>query len=183
MRTSEPRIRTTVGMVCGRNNRGRARGRPSQNAIVIGPRPVCSERFTMREHVVLSVVSGQYSQALQIPRLVIPLLVVGVLFNLLALCVLSRTWSRTNKRYVFLLCCQFAQDSLWLSCHLILYVMLLLWPDAFAVQFACKYRLVLVFCNLSTCSVIFLMAVERWMALTKPFFYHIVRITVVSSKR
>lgn len=98
---------------------------------------------------------------------------IGAAGNLAALWILYRTAKRRNKKHVLLLRCLatndlVAQVGMLLLIHLKRYDVL---PD----YWSCVGFVLLRAFGLGSGCVAFVMALERWLALTRPFFYHQVR--------
>ncbi|VVC45064.1 GPCR, rhodopsin-like, 7TM,G protein-coupled receptor, rhodopsin-like [Cinara cedri] len=96
---------------------------------------------------------------------------VGILGNLLALFILHRTRSSSNQKHRFMLRCLATNDCMALTGMLIQMYVALYWPSIVDSIWACRFRVLWRFFGLGSGCVAIIMAVERWLALTKPFFY------------
>lgn len=99
--------------------------------------------------------------------------VIGLLGNLAALWILYKTAKRRNKKHLFLLRC-LAINDLVAQFGMLLIINLRknqVLPD----YWSCVAVVVLRAFGLGSGCVAFVMAFERWLALTRPFLYHQVR--------
>ncbi|VVC45065.1 GPCR, rhodopsin-like, 7TM,G protein-coupled receptor, rhodopsin-like [Cinara cedri] len=97
--------------------------------------------------------------------------IVGIFGNLLALYILYRTRSTFNQKHGFMLRCLATNDCILLVYVLVRLCVKLLWPNTVWPMWTCRIRGLAVFFELNSGGVATMMAVERWVALTKPFFY------------
>lgn len=101
---------------------------------------------------------------------------VGMLGNLLAMCVLHRTRTDGSRKHGFMLRCLVFSDAVALNGLLVLFFVNTYRPGTKANVWTCRFRVLMRFFSVeSGCVVTFVMTVERWLALTKPFAYHRVR--------
>lgn len=96
---------------------------------------------------------------------------VGIFGNLLALLILHRTRSSSNQKHGFMLRCLATNDCIALTGMLVQMYVSLFWPDTTKSVWSCRFRVLWRFFGLGSGCVAIIMAVERWLALTKPFFY------------
>lgn len=99
----------------------------------------------------------------------------GVFGNLLALFILHRTRSSSNQKHGFMLRCLATNDCIALAGMLVQMYVARTWPDTAKNVWSCRFRVLWRFFGLGSGCVASIMAVERWLALTKPFFYQKVR--------
>jgi hypothetical protein len=117
-----------------------------------------------------STVSPGFRMAVVVP------FIVGIFGNLLALLILRRIRSSSNQKHGFLLRCLVTNDCIALTGMFLMFVVKTLWPDVKRDVWMCRFLVLWRFFGLSSGCVAIVMAVERWLALTKPFFYQRVRI-------
>lgn len=96
---------------------------------------------------------------------------VGIFGNLLALFILHRTRSSSNQKHGFMLRCLITNDCIALTGMLIQMLVKWYWPDTAKTRWLCCARVLWRFFGLGSGCVAVVMAVERWLALTKPFYY------------
>ncbi|XP_050532385.1 rhodopsin, GQ-coupled isoform X2 [Daktulosphaira vitifoliae] len=96
---------------------------------------------------------------------------VGIFGNLLALLILHRTRSSSNQKHGFMLRCLATNDCIALTGMLVQMYVALYWPETTKSVWSCRFRVLWRFFGLGSGCVAIIMAVERWLALTKPFFY------------
>ncbi|CAG9855094.1 unnamed protein product [Phyllotreta striolata] len=94
--------------------------------------------------------------------------VIGVLANITALCILHKTAKRRNKKHLFLLRCLATNDLMAQIGMIILTSPIQIGPP----WVTCPMFVVIRAFALGSGCVAFIMALERWLALTKPFLYH-----------
>lgn len=98
--------------------------------------------------------------------------IIGVAGNVAALCILYYTAKRRNAKHVLLLRCLAANDLVSeLGMLIVTYI-----PHSYS---KCVLVVLLRAFGLGSGCIAFVMAVERWLALTKPFFYQQVSIPVI----
>ncbi|XP_026812296.1 prostaglandin E2 receptor EP4 subtype-like [Rhopalosiphum maidis] len=97
--------------------------------------------------------------------------VFGIFGNLLALFILHRTRSSRNKKHVFMLRCLTINDFIVLVGRVVHMFVNIRWPDSKKTMWSCRISVLWRFFGLNSGCVALVMAVERWTALTKPFFY------------
>ncbi|XP_025199103.1 prostaglandin E2 receptor EP4 subtype-like [Melanaphis sacchari] len=120
---------------------------------------------------VLQTQSGGRPQIPGVQMGVTGLYVVGIFGNLLALFILHRTRSSSNQKHGFMLRCLATNDCIALAGMLIQMVVGVRWPGTKYNVWSCRIRVLWRFFGLGSGCVAIVMAVERWLALTKPFFY------------
>lgn len=104
------------------------------------------------------------------------LVTIGIFGCLLALFILSRIKRNSNnEKYRFMLLCLITIDCVELVFMLIGNVTIIYWPQAEEHAFMCCLFLILRFGGIASGILAIVMAVERWLAFTKPFFYEAVR--------
>ncbi|XP_060839313.1 prostaglandin D2 receptor-like isoform X1 [Rhopalosiphum padi] len=99
------------------------------------------------------------------------LTVIGVFGVLLELFILHRTQSDSNEKYVFMLRCLATNDCIVMIGVLGHMLVSEIWPDTRSNVWSCRIRIVWRFFEMCSACVVIAMAVERWLAITKPFFY------------
>ncbi|CAI6368102.1 unnamed protein product [Macrosiphum euphorbiae] len=99
----------------------------------------------------------------------------GIFGNLLALFILHRTRSSSNQKHGFMLRCLATNDCIALTGMLVQMFVSVCWPGTRNNVWSCRIRVLWRFFGLGSGCVAIVMAVERWLALTKPFFYQKVR--------
>ncbi|XP_022163083.1 prostaglandin D2 receptor [Myzus persicae] len=95
----------------------------------------------------------------------------GIFGNLLALFILHRTRSSSNQKHGFMLRCLATNDCIALTGMLVQMFVSVGWPGTRNNVWSCRIRVLWRFFGLGSGCVAIVMAVERWLALTKPFFY------------
>ncbi|KAE9523393.1 hypothetical protein AGLY_015945, partial [Aphis glycines] len=95
----------------------------------------------------------------------------GIFGNLLALFILHRTRSSSNQKHGFMLRCLATNDCIALAGMLVQMFVSFKWPSTRNNVWSCRIRVLWRFFGLGSGCVAIVMAVERWLALTKPFFY------------
>lgn len=100
---------------------------------------------------------------------------IGVFGNLLALFILHRTRSSSNQKHGFMLRCLATNDCIALAGMLCQMFVSIYFPSVKQNVWFCRSRVLWRFFGLGSGCVAVVMAVERWLALTKPFFYQKVR--------
>lgn len=131
------------------------------NATVAAPAPVVTGRYTVNPGLQAGV-TVSYT--------------VGIFGNLLALFILHRTRSSSNQKHGFMLRCLATNDCIALTGMLVQMYVSLYWPSTKDSIWACRFRVLWRFFGLGSGCVAIIMAVERWLALTKPFFYQKVSV-------
>ncbi|XP_025415020.1 prostaglandin E2 receptor EP4 subtype [Sipha flava] len=118
--------------------------------------------------------------------LILAMLTVGVCGNLLALFVLSRIRNNLDRRHKFLLRCLATNDCVAVAGMLAATIVRTAWPQTVNNVWTCRQIVLWRFFGLGSGCVAVLMAVERWLAITRPFFYQkyitesiLKRITIV----
>lgn len=96
---------------------------------------------------------------------------IGIFGNLMALFILHRTRSSSNQKHGFMLRCLATNDCIALTGMLVLMFVGMYWPETKTNVWSCRFRVLWRFFGLGSGCVAIVMAVERWLALTKPFFY------------
>ncbi|KAF0757934.1 prostaglandin E2 receptor EP4 subtype-like [Aphis craccivora] len=99
----------------------------------------------------------------------------GVFGNLLALFILYRARSGSNQKHVFMLRCLATNDLIVLVGRVVHMFVNIRWPYTKNTVWSCRISVLWRFFGLNSGCVALMMAVERWLALTKPFFYRKVR--------
>lgn len=100
----------------------------------------------------------------------------GFSANACSLALLSRSEPTRNQKLILMVRCLAANDMMALcSSFLLVYMRLYLEPGFLATRWFCGLRVLTRFFGFSSGSVASVMAVERFVALTRPFFYQKVR--------
>ncbi|XP_003248297.1 prostaglandin D2 receptor-like [Acyrthosiphon pisum] len=95
----------------------------------------------------------------------------GIFGNLLSLFILHRARSSANKRHVFMLHCLLTNDCFLLVGHLVLTFVHNTWINNNNNLWMCRSCVLFRFFVWGAVCAAIVMAVDRWLALTKPFFY------------
>ncbi|XP_025199536.1 prostaglandin E2 receptor EP4 subtype-like [Melanaphis sacchari] len=95
----------------------------------------------------------------------------GIFGNLLALFILHRIRSTSNKKHVFMLRCLVTNDLVLLVGRVVHMFVNVSLPYTKKNVWSCRFSVLWRFFGLNSGCVALMMAVERWLALTKPFFY------------
>ena len=96
----------------------------------------------------------------------------GFSANACSLALLSRSESARNQKLILMMRCLVANDMMALcSSFLLVYMRLYLEPAFLETRWFCGLRVLTRFFGFSSGSVASVMAVERFVALTRPFFY------------
>lgn len=103
--------------------------------------------------------------------------VLGILGNLLALFILYRTRSSSNQKHGFMLRCLAFNDVIALTGMSLFMFVSIVWRATKHSVWRCRALVLLRFFGLGSGCVAIVMAIERWLALTKPFYYQKVRAT------
>lgn len=103
--------------------------------------------------------------------LVLAMFTVGVCGNLLALIVLSRIRNNLDRRHKFLLRCLATNDFVAVAGMLAATIVKTAWPQTANNVWMCRQIVLWRFFGLGSGCVAVLMAVDRWLAITRPFFY------------
>ncbi|XP_026814037.1 uncharacterized protein LOC113554408 isoform X1 [Rhopalosiphum maidis] len=106
------------------------------------------------------------------------LAVIGVFGVLLELFILHRTRSDRNKKYVFMLRCLATNDCIVMVGVLGHMLVSDIWPNTRRNVWSCRIRIVWRFFAMCSGCVAIAMTIERWLAITNPFFYRKVRARV-----
>lgn len=101
---------------------------------------------------------------------------VGIFGNLLALFILHRTRSSSNQKHGFMLRCLATNDCIALAGQMVMSIVTMYWPQTRTSKLSCQFRVLWRFFGLGSGCVATIMAVERWLALTKPFLYQKVSV-------
>lgn len=105
--------------------------------------------------------------------------VFGFSANACSLALLRRSESARNQKLILMVRCLVANDMMALcSSFLLVYMRLYLEPDFLATRWFCGLRVLTRFFGFSSGSVASVMAVERCVALTRPFFYQKVSMSI-----
>ncbi|XP_065212420.1 prostaglandin E2 receptor EP3 subtype [Planococcus citri] len=142
-----------------------------------------TENFHSNEstRVALAASEKHLSNTLQI--IITTCYVVGILGNLFALAILCKKTTRpSNPKYRLMLKCLSVNDLTALTGMLILMYMHMYYRDIRNDIWYCRARVIWRVFGLGSGCVAFVMAVERWLALTKPFVYQ-KHVTVVLIRR
>ncbi|KAE9523533.1 hypothetical protein AGLY_016085 [Aphis glycines] len=103
----------------------------------------------------------------------IGLAVIGIFGNLLELFILYRTRSSSNQKHVFMLRCMATNDLIVVVALLVQVCVNFKRPDYMRNHvWSCRLRVVWRFFMLYSGCLAMVMAIERWVALTKPFFFY-----------
>lgn len=95
----------------------------------------------------------------------------GIFGNLLSLFILYRARSSANKKHVFMLHCLLTNDCFLLVGHLVLTVVHNTWINNNTNLWMCRSCVLFRFFVWGTVCSAIVMAADRWLAFTKPFFY------------
>ncbi|XP_026811165.1 prostaglandin E2 receptor EP4 subtype-like [Rhopalosiphum maidis] len=133
---------------------------------------VTNASLSLATPVLLSVPSVTRLPSISVQIASIGLSAFGILGNLLALFILHQTRSSSNKKNVFMLWCLAINDSVVLVGRVIhMLFMDIRWLDSKKIVWSCRISVLWQFFGLNAGCVALIMAVERWLALTKPLFY------------
>ncbi|XP_055911347.1 prostaglandin D2 receptor [Eupeodes corollae] len=132
------------------------------------------------EHVVASttmraLVQRRFSKSAFGMVIVFLFFILGVMGNFLALVILARKRTSKNSKYTLMLRCLATNNLIGLMGMLTQLILKLYLPDqilADLVRVRCIGLVVWRFFGLSSGCIAAVMALERWMALAKPFIYH-----------
>lgn len=103
--------------------------------------------------------------------------IIGFSANACSLALLSRSEPTRNQKLILMVRCLAANDMMALcSSFLLVYMRLYIEPEYLATRWFCGLRVLTRFFGFSSGSVASVMAVERFIALTRPFFYQKVNI-------
>lgn len=100
------------------------------------------------------------------------LAVFGIFGNLLELFILHRARSSSNQKHVFMLRCMSTNDLIVLVGIMVHLFVRNRWPNIQKSVWSCRIIILLRFFGTYSGWVAIMMAFERWLALTKPFFFY-----------
>ncbi|KAF0757931.1 prostaglandin E2 receptor EP4 subtype-like [Aphis craccivora] len=100
------------------------------------------------------------------------LAVLGIFGNLLELFILHWARSSSNQKHVFMLRCMSINDLIVLVGMMSQLFVSIRWPNTQKSVWSCRIRVLWRFFEMCSGCVAVVMAVERWVAITKPFFFY-----------
>ncbi|XP_020288677.1 prostaglandin E2 receptor EP2 subtype isoform X2 [Pseudomyrmex gracilis] len=107
------------------------------------------------------------------------LYIIGVIGNLLALVILSRDNKGRNRKHLLMLRCLAINDLVALAGMLVQMYFTIYVGRVTSTKLVCSLRIIWRFFGLFSGCVAFIMAIERWLALTRPFVYQKVTYPVI----